>query len=447
MATGVRGSNGMFDAQVACRPVIFSIASPPGRVGDLDHCREHQQSAPNLEVSTMKKLSLALAAVACAGLAQAGEYHRLGQLRCSDCHTMHASRQHNFNAASTDPAFPGGTATITPNPFLLVAATPDATCLACHDGKSFAPDVLGVNAGSVAAGTRSAGSLNELGTAEETFGHSLGATATPPGYSGTTWAGALECSSCHAVHGSRAYRNAGLGRVGTGNGFPSSGAGSFANTGATYNFVADTTAADPTVDVSLAVGTAGVALDHVKGLVPNTFETGNIMFGQGTGNSTNAIFTGAGYPGVTTPKVLGPNGMNTYCAQCHGNFHGTANTTSGVDVIRHPTSGVLAGATASATAFSGTYSGVADTDPMVALDNAQGTVVRAVFAAATKNSYEVGCLTCHKAHGNERPFGLLYPDHTGTVTDFENGDSVALADGTYPIRNLCITCHSMGRNY
>jgi cytochrome c553 len=84
---------------------------------------------------------------------------------------------------------------------------------------------------------------------------------------------------------------------------------------------------------------------------------------------------------------------------------------------------------------------------MVAFNSAQGSVVRAVFAAAAKNSYEVGCLTCHKAHGNERPFGLIFPDHTDAVVDFENGDAAAMADGTYPIRNLCVTCHSMGRSY
>jgi len=35
------------------------------------------------------------------------------------------------------------------------------------------------------------------------------------------------------------------------------------------------------------------------------------------------------------------------------------------------------------------------------------------------------------------------------VTDFENGDADTIDKGTtreyYPIRNLCITCHPMGR--
>src|SRR5512133_1118960 len=195
----------------------------------------------------MKKLSIAVAALAWASLAQAGEYHRLGQLRCSDCHTMHASRQHNFNAASTAPAFPQGTATITPNDYLLIAGTANQTCLACHDGQTFAPDVLGAtNSFGPTAGARSAGFLNEVGdTALEMNGHTLDGTTAPPGFNaafvwGTNATGtataSLECASCHAVHGSRAYRNAGLGRAGAVNGFPTSGAASFSNIGATYNF-------------------------------------------------------------------------------------------------------------------------------------------------------------------------------------------------------------------
>lgn len=395
----------------------------------------------------MKKLSVVIAALAWAGLAQAGEYHRMGQLRCTDCHTMHASRQHSMKQDGTGVTGIGAgmnANTATPNERLLVANGVNATCLACHDGQSFAPDVLGANNGSVAAGTRSAGFLNEVaeGAPLTNYGHTLETTATPPGFAGTWWLGQpMECENCHAVHGSRAYRNAGLGRVATSQGAATA---VFANAGATYTFVA-TGGLDTTVDVSLesSDGAAHPALSVVNGTISNTYETSKIRFGNGSGNATNALFTGLGMAGVTTPKVLAANGMNTYCAACHGNFHGAANVNATAPYIRHPTSGVVR----TDATFTGAYTGVKDTDPTVVLNSAQGALVRAVFTANDKSAYEVGCLTCHKAHGNDRPFGLIFPSHIGAVTDYENGDATALGGGDYPIRNLCITCHGMGKSY
>ena len=406
----------------------------------------------------MKKLSFVLAALAFAGLAQAGEYHRMGQLRCTDCHTMHASRQHSMKTDGSGVTGIGAgmnATTGTPNDRLLIANGVNATCLACHDGQSFAPDVLGANAGSVAAGTRSAGFLNELSESAPAtnYGHTLETTATPPGFSGTWWLGQpMECENCHAVHGSRAYRNAGLGRVATSQGAASA---VFANVGATYTFVA-AGGVDSTVDVSIdsSDGAAHNALSVVNGTISNTFETAKIRFGKGSGNATNSLFTGLGMAGVTAPKTLAPNGMNSYCAACHGNFHGDTNTLGGTSTnsstgvttqhyIRHPTSNVVR----TDATFTGAFTGVKDTDPTVVLNSVQGDLVRAVFTANDKTAFEVGCLTCHKAHGNDRPFGLLFPSHIGAVSNYEHGDAAALGGGDYPIRNLCITCHPMGKSY
>jgi len=407
-------------------------------------------------VKKMKKVSVVIAALAWAGLAQAGEYHRMGQLRCTDCHTMHASRQHSMKQDGTGVTGIGAgmnANTGTPNDRLLVANGVNATCLACHDGQPFAPDVLGANGGSVAAGTRSAGFLNDVaeGAPLTNYGHTLETTATPPGFAGAfAWGGQpMECENCHAVHGSRAYRNAGLGRVAISQGATTA---TFANVGATYTFVA-AGAVDESVDVAVdsSDGAAHPALSVVNGTISNTFETAKIRFGKGSGNATNALFTGLGMAGVTAPKTLAPNGMNAYCATCHGNFHGDTNTKGTVvgttqHYIRHPTSGVVRG-TGTDTTFTGAFTGVKDTDPSVVLNNVQGDLVRAVFTANNKGAWEVGCLTCHKAHGNDRPFGLIFPSHIGAVADYENGDSAVLGSGDYPIRNLCISCHGMGKNY
>jgi len=402
----------------------------------------------------MRKIHVAIAALAFAGIAQAGEYHRLAQLRCSDCHTMHFSRQHAFDSTSADPGWAVHSAT--PNNQLLIEGGVNTTCLACHDDSANGPDVLEANVGGyVAAGTRSAGHLNDAGTADEFEGHSLDATATPPGFpwtAGVAWAGLpMECENCHAVHGSRAYRNLGLGRVAISQGFLSSGgatAQTFNNVGPTYTFTATAGAVDPNYDVTIESNSAGGPLN---GTSANTYETAKIKFGKGAGNPTDGYFTGSSYvaQGVSqkTPVV---NGMNEYCAKCHGAFHGSANTLGTVvgttqHYIRHPTTGVVR---ASNTLFTtGAFTGVVGLDPAQAMDSADGAVVRAVFTAAGKDTWEVGCLTCHKGHGNSRPYGLILPDHQGAVADYENGDAAALPDGSYSVRNLCVTCHSMGRSF
>ena len=50
----------------------------------------------------MKKLLVAMSALLAAGYAGAGDYHKASTLRCSQCHTMHASRQHQLNGAAED---------------------------------------------------------------------------------------------------------------------------------------------------------------------------------------------------------------------------------------------------------------------------------------------------------------------------------------------------------
>jgi hypothetical protein len=44
-------------------------------------------------------------------------------------------------------------------------------------------------------------------------------------------------------------------------------------------------------------------------------------------------------------------------------------------------------------------------------------------------------MSCHKSHGNQNAFGLIFMSGTGTITD--NGDG-----GAY--RDLCRQCHRQG---
>ncbi len=363
----------------------------------------------------MKKILVAAAALVWATLANAGEYHRLTDLKCSQCHAMHASRQHGLRNGTVDSNYPL-TAQGTGYAKLLIMDGVNATCLQCHDNSHY-PDVFGQDEQAGNAGLRSAGALNgtvaghSLGVAANTLGgvyadwmgHTLGSTAQPPGFVGTFNAGTegFNCSNCHAVHGSAGYRNLGFTQYAGSTDWMGSTSNPFNGVGPTY-----------------AIGTNDGTKDVFEAVAADV-QTTNVSFGVGSGN-------GAGKE----------NGMNRYCAACHGNFHGSANTVTGSDFKRHPTSGVSRAALPTvSTPLGESY--------------AQLDVVRPALNGA--GGFEPACLTCHKGHGNARGFGLIYPSHmSATVTDFENGDSGTIDQGTsreyYPIRALCITCHPQGQH-
>jgi len=135
----------------------------------------------------------------------AGEYHYGQTLVCYDCHTMHFSMQHNWDGTTPVPTTPQADGnwlgTGGPREYLLKASA-NQLCLACHDGKTFAPDVMGANANNY---VRAAGALSS-GTApyEIWKGHTLAGLVTPPG---GTLSLRLQCVNCHSPHGNASYRN------------------------------------------------------------------------------------------------------------------------------------------------------------------------------------------------------------------------------------------------
>jgi hypothetical protein len=144
----------------------------------------------------------------------------------------------------------------------------------------------------------------------------------------------------------------------------------------------------------------------------------------------------------------GSAGMNSYCAVCHGNFHGDGNTRDligGVDFVRHPTSGVVRNVSSGVPLlnFANAQTGVTQV--------AQFAFVRPAWVTAeglTGQNFEAACLSCHKGHGNANGYGLLYPSNVGAVSNFENGDAAPSATvvANENLRNLCITCHAQGRD-
>ena len=384
-----------------------------------------------------KNLLITVAILAAAAFpAIAGEWHTGSSNLCTDCHTMHFSMTHKWGSETpigTGAALSGDWLGSTgPNEFLLKAPA-NQLCQQCHDGQTFAPDVVGVNtnAGNAVQGRQAGGLATGTDGYETYMGHEIDTTKRPPGYDAAGPAGdafpvgsTLECTSCHTQHGiAGVYRNLGPRAVGTGN-LP--------------KYVVSATANDTTKDVWIKMDAATLAANSGN---PGTFspfyEQANVFFNR-------------------IDKVVGSaktsNGIDTQCASCHGVFHGG------------PGDPTIGGSGTPASGF------IRPPTSQEALnDGAHGSSNRTRLRDATikvkvyTNDYveytdaTPGCVSCHKAHGNKNPFGLIFLSRTATTANEEGGN------GTEPIistglqgqstnyafyqrgsRNLCGQCHGQG---
>lgn len=331
-----------------------------------------------------------------AGPAAAGDYHTLSTLYCNDCHIMHGQQSHGYSSDGTGLTTPIGGAA--PYDYLL-RNEPNDLCLTCHNGTTFAPDVLEANTGS---NVRNAGALNESGAAPyyNATGHTLGSTTTAPG---GTWSNStgLECVNCHTPHGgATAYRNL------------SSRAGPGGATVPTYAIGAN----DPNKDVyEIASGGA------------THYDISNVNY-----NMPNAA----------------ASAMGKFCSVCHTDFYGTVGGTQvggtgspASDFHRHPSAGAIIGAATGGHSKKESFAWGQRTGGPIKVNWVK-------VMTATNNwepndptmvgwDYSPSCFSCHKSHGNQNAFGLVYMNPlAGTKT--EEGTN----PGTY--RNLCNQCHSQG---
>ncbi|HKY34242.1 MAG TPA: hypothetical protein VJV23_17070 [Candidatus Polarisedimenticolia bacterium] len=332
--------------------------------------------------------------------ALAGDYHKGSTLICSDCHVMHFSQSHGYNANGT--GFYTGLGGTGPYEYLLRNEINDL-CLTCHDGQTFAPDVLEAPTDTY---VRQAGALNRTGVAPyyTSTGHTLNATDTAPG---GTWAPdpvhGLTCVDCHGPHGrggptvANPYRNLS----------PTAGGGS------TF---------DPP---SYATGTNNPAMDVFQRSA-SAYGVDDVDFNE---------------PDQTR------SAMGNWCGACHSNFHGTVGSAQlggtgspAEHFDRHPTAGVDVGAVSgghsSRNVFAtGSRSGAGPGPKInwVKVMTATGNWKPNLTADVTDHT--PSCFSCHKAHGNQNAFGLIYMNPlSGTVT--EEGTP----GGTY--RNMCAQCHT-----
>jgi hypothetical protein len=121
------------------------------------------------------------------------------------------------------------------------------------------------------------------------------------------------------------------------------------------------------------------------------------------------------------------------CKGCHTNFHGieggpeVGGSATG-DWVRHPNAdaniGELGGGHSSLTTFAGRVNRVKVMSNSGVWDPPAADVTPS-------------CMSCHKSHGNQNSFGLIYMSGTGTIS--EQGDT----DGS-TAKQLCKQCHRQG---
>jgi cytochrome c553 len=282
---------------------------------------------------------------------------------------------------------------------------------------------MGININSGGTQGRSAGALNDVsGTAPyDTWkGHTLDSTDVPPGFDpvkvglSATWytpANGLECINCHTQHGRiEAYRNLGPRAL------------------SPPTYVISTTN-DTTKDVWIGIA---------PGYTPNS----------GSDATFNPYYDNASIQYNRNDATVGTtktsNKLDTFCAACHGNFHGGPGDieiggvgTPAEEFIRHPTAQVSIGA------LGGGHSSLS----RFVAATAKVKVYTNDHTAYTNTS--PGCVSCHKSHGNQNPFGLIFLARNAATVGEEGGyapGTSETAPNGYQLgyRNLCGQCHGQG---
>jgi hypothetical protein len=347
-------------------------------------------------------LGVLLAVVAMTSVSFAGDYHSGSSLICSDCHVMHYSQSHGYNANGSGIFTPLGAG----GPFhYLLRDDINDLCLACHDNQTWAPDVFeGHGNGYV----RSGGALNELGgngLYPEATGHTLNSTAVAPG---GTWSNpdGLNCTNCHSPHGANpagvsAYRNLG--------GY---------STATPYN-----------PNPAWWITYSRLDVDGANDLSKWVFEDAS--------SGTSASHYGVNHITFNEPVATASTYAN-FCKTCHTDFHGDVGVAEiggvgspATEYVRHPAASADIGAVGGGHSRLTVLTALGNQVPVMS-----PTGQRNGAYDGTDTGLTPSCMSCHKGHGNQNAFGLIFMNGTGTVT--EQGDN-----GTQS-KDLCKQCHGQG---
>jgi hypothetical protein len=298
---------------------------------------------------------------------------------------MHYSQTHGYSSDGSGLTVPLADG---PHEYLLRNEV-NALCLACHDNQTFAPDVLAANGGNTPTNGRQAGALNRDNVAPyyDSTGHTLGSTDIAPGGTFTN-ANGLNCVDCHRQHGqAAAYRNL------------------RAVSGDTVTYaIAVNDLSKEIFEVSSAQGG-----DH--------YDIQNVFFNE---------------PDQTK------SGYAAHCKMCHTDFHGSSSDANmrytggpaGEEWYRHPTADANIGALGGGHSQLSRYTG-----KLYRVQVMSNTVAKGPWGAAwvgAPTDITPSCMSCHKAHGNQNAFGLIFA--TGDANWGEEGDGAQ-----YKV--VCGQCH------
>ncbi|MBC8328709.1 MAG: hypothetical protein H8E31_08180 [Planctomycetes bacterium] len=304
-------------------------------------------------------------------------YHNSEALVCSDCHSMHASAQHDYaGGTGSDPFATGGYPwTTQPTSKLLKAPNSLDLCLACHDGHVGIPDVLGADVNGLTQ--RSGGHFEPPDTNPHT-GHNLGyipesmkgawGYCSRCHFGGTFGTAQVECIDCHNKHGNHRARN--LQWASNPGGEPPLGL-----------FM------DPAV---------GAAFGDMA-----RYERANVAYGT-----------------LDSVSLREPSNI---CIDCHHTFSGGYYIDRNADGFheRHPaydseraspntvSQGATKGSTDPGHWEGGTGSGF-EVDRLRFVVQGADTFAAATAVSALNNG--VFCLSCHYAHGSDQSFSLIWPE-------------------------------------
>lgn len=345
-----------------------------------------------------------------------GDYHHGATLKCSQCHTMHYSQAHS----SSGGAFGGFPGTSGPYTYLLQGDI-NELCLRCHDGGTThsAKDVLGetLHPGAPTNG-RMAGALNwadGAGTNDPGYdswdGHSLGSTDTAPGGTFSNPDG-LNCIDCHHQHGYQGYGSPLVDPVTVG------GIADYWDKYGTYrNLIGNVR------QVTYVAGN----LEGGNNLNVDVYERDDDIEHYSWNNIdyNEPLNTGSAYA--------------DFCAMCHSNFHGAVggaeiggDTGTLHEFLRHPNQEVnIGGQPSHGHSNLGVWDG--NTVRVKAMSETGD------WATAGNATMTPSCFSCHKSHGNQNSFGLIYMDGTALPADVTEEGIVGAHD-----YDTCKNCHVQG---
>jgi predicted CXXCH cytochrome family protein len=299
-------------------------------------------------------------------------YHYGVNLVCSDCHTMHYSQAHTYGSDGSGTVDPMGGAG--PYPRLLKNDVLDL-CVTCHDNHAGIPDVMGADVNGLQE--RSAGFFAPVDQVSP-HGHDLGRNAPTGEYlcdkchtyggGGASEDKKVTCIDCHSVHGNGNPRNLQWASYPEGT---------------------------PPLGLFTAAGASGVA----------KYERHNTAYG--------------------TLNTAALREVSNMCIDCHHTLTGAYYNDPNGDGIhsRHPSyeserddqnniaQGLAGGTSDPAHWIAGVGSGFdgALRVPFVT----SGATNQSEAAVIDPESNGVFCLSCHKAHGSDNPFGLVWAADTG----------------------------------